>query len=82
MKKKITQCYAFNFIHCTFDCYHYGISVICCVPEAHGKDHNAHGKIFAVCSTRQTAHGILRPAKPGLPCTVLAHGEKKALGKI
>ena len=26
------------------------------VPEAHGKDHNAHGKIFDVCSTWQTAH--------------------------
>ena len=35
-----------------------------CLPcaKAHGKGPDTHGKVFAVCNTRQIAHGIDRPA--------------------
>ena len=42
---------------------HYRNRVVCRVPGAHGKAHIAHGKSFAVCNTRQRAHGTLRPVK-------------------
>ena len=44
-------------------CIHYGSQGVCCVPEAHGKGYFAHGKAFAVCNTRQSAHGIQTSAK-------------------
>jgi len=41
-----------------------GDSPICRVPGAHGKAPKAHGKPFAVCRTRQSAHGNQGSAKP------------------
>jgi len=38
--------------------HHYRNRVVCRVPGAHGKAHIAHSKSFAVCNTRQRAHGI------------------------
>jgi len=37
---------------------------LCRVPGAHGKAPKAHGKPFAVCRTRQSAHGNQASAKP------------------
>ena len=37
--------------------WHYGKQGICRVPRAHGKATNPHGKGFAVCCSRQRAHG-------------------------
>ena len=37
---------------------------LCRVPGAHGKAPKAHGKPFAVCRTRQSAHGNQGSAKP------------------
>ena len=36
---------------------HYARPAVCRVPKTHGKGLFAHGKAFAVCCTRQTAHG-------------------------
>ena len=43
---------------------HYGRPPLCRVPGAHGKAPKAHGKPFAVCRTRQSAHGNQASAKP------------------
>ena len=43
---------------------HYGRRPLCRVPGAHGKAPKAHGKPFAVCRTRQSAHGNQGSAKP------------------
>ena len=43
---------------------HYGRRPLCRVPGAHGKAPKAHGKPFAVCRTRQSAHGNQASAKP------------------
>ena len=36
---------------------HYGRPAVCRVPKTHGKGLFANGKVFAMCCTRQTAHG-------------------------
>jgi len=44
--------------------HHYGTHAVWRVPKAgHGKGRNTQGKQFAVCGTRQTAHGKQRPVK-------------------
>ena len=42
---------------------HYGIRLVCRVPETHGKKPNKHDKEFAMCCPRQTAHSKQAPAK-------------------
>jgi len=42
---------------------HYGIHPVCRVPKAYGKGRKAHGKVFTMRNTQQTAHGIQAPAK-------------------
>ena len=60
----------------TYANLHYQMRHICRVPKAHGKGRITHGKEFAVCNTRQTPHGIDRPAKINLPWVNV-----RALGK-
>ena len=42
---------------------HYRIQAVCRVPGAHGKGNFPHGKMFAVCCSRQTIHGKQTSAK-------------------
>ena len=64
---------------------------LCRVPGAHGKAPKAHGKSFAVCRTRQSAHGNQGSAKPAFAVCYISgtrqrvcrvqlstHGKKKS----
>ena len=42
---------------------HYRSRLVCRVLKAHAKGEKTHGKDFAVCNTRQSAHGIQLSAK-------------------